>query len=202
MRRLIVIFVVVACGFSSLPAAELLFPQERQAFYAFEPIEIAVAGLPEGSTAKVEVVPTRAGVAPLVFTVVGKTGTTTVELISGSLAPDLYAVKLDGQEVGKLTISSGVIDSTLLVSQTANLNELKAGGANFLLSNAFSYGRLNSQQTGPSLAPRGVKTTGMRVFEDAIAANLPTVVYMYWTGYVTHKPFGSMKSWEIGRAHV
>ena len=90
MRRLLMILVIVACGFSSLPAAELLFPQERQAFYAFEPIEIAVAGLPEGSTAKVEVVPTRAGVAPLVFTVVGKTGTTTVELISGSLAPSSF----------------------------------------------------------------------------------------------------------------
>ncbi|MFM9961945.1 MAG: hypothetical protein ACKV2Q_12055 [Planctomycetaceae bacterium] len=195
MCRLLMAFVVVACGCSSLPAAELLFPQERQAFYSFESIEIAVAGLPEGATAKVELVPTRAGVVPLMFTVIGKTGTTTVELISGSLAPDVYAVKLDGQEVGKLTISNGVIDSTLLVSQTANLNELKAGGANFFLGNAFSYGRLNSQQSGPSPSPRGIKTQGMRVFEDAVAANLPTVVYMYWTGYVTHKPFGSMKSW-------
>ncbi len=195
MRRLLIILVVVACGCSSLPAAELLFPQERQAFYSFEPIEIAIAGLPAGATAKVELAPTRTNVAGLAFEVVGKTGTTTVELISGSLAPDVYAVKLDGQEVGKLTISSGVIDSTLLVSQTANLNELKAGGANFFLGNAFSYGRLNPQQTGPSLSPRGIKTQGMRVIEDAIAANLPTVVYMYWTGYVTHKPFGSMKSW-------
>jgi hypothetical protein len=195
MRRLLIVLVVVACRLPSLPAAELLFPQERQAFYSFEPIEIAIANLPAGTTAKVELAPTRAGVAGLAFEVVGKTGTTTVELISGSLAPDVYAVKLDGQEVGKLTISSGVIDSALLVSQTANLNELKAGGANFLLGNAFSFGRLNPQQTGPSLAPRGVKTIGMRVFEDAIAANLPTVVYMYWTGYVTHKPFGSMKSW-------
>ncbi len=195
MRCLLMILAVVACGVSSLPAAELLFPQERQAFYTFEPIEIAIAELPAGMTAKVELTPTRTGVAGLSFEVVGKTGTATVELISGSLAPDVYAVKLDGQEVGKLTISSGVIDSTLLVSQTANLNELKAGGANFLLGNAFNFGRLNPQQTGPSLAPRGVKTTGMRVFEEAIAANLPTVVYMYWTGYVTHKPFGSMKSW-------
>ncbi|MBC7817862.1 MAG: hypothetical protein IAG10_13300, partial [Planctomycetaceae bacterium] len=195
MRRLLMVLVVVACGLSSLPAAELLFPQERQAFYSFEPIEIAIAGLPADATAKVELMPNRTGVAGLAFEVVGRTGTTTVELISGSLAPDVYAVKLDGKEVGKLTISSGVIDSTLLVSQTAHLNELKAGGANFLLGNAFSYGRLNPQQTRPSLTPRGAKTIGMRVFEDAIAANLPTAVYMYWTGYVTHKPFGSMKSW-------
>ncbi len=195
MFRLLMLIVVFASGASALSASELLFPQERQAFYSFEPIEIAVAGLPAGATAKVELMPTRSGVAGLAFEVVGKTGTTTVELISGSLAPGVYAVKLDGKEVGKLTISSGVIDSTLLVSQTANVNELKVGGANFLLGNAFSFGRLNAQQTGPSLAPRGVKTIGMRVFEDAIAENLPTVVYMYWTGYVTHKPFGSMKSW-------
>lgn len=196
MRRMIaVVAVVFAFCRSSLPAAELLFPQERLAYYSHEPIEIAVAGLPEGSKGIVELVPTRAGVAPMLFEVLGKTGTTTVEVTSGSLAPDVYVVKLDGKDVGKLTISSGVIDSTMLVSQTANLNELKAGGANFLLGNAFSYGRLNPQQNGPSLTPRGTKTIGMRVFEDAIAANLPTAVYMYWTGYVTHKPFGSMKSW-------
>ncbi len=196
MRRVLSVAVVVfASCLPSLPAAELLFPQERQAFYSHESIEIAVAGLPADAKAKVELVPTRAGVSPLSFEVLGKTGTTTVELTSGTLAPDVYAVKLDGAEVGKLTISSGVIDSTMLVSQTANLNELKAGGANFFLGNAFSYGRLNQQQTGPSLSPRGVKTTGMKVFEDAIAANMPSVVYMYWTGYVTHKPFGSMKSW-------
>lgn len=194
MRRMFFAVVFASC-ISPLPAAELLFPQERQAFYSHEPIEIAVAGLAEGSKGIVELVPTRAGIAPISFEVLGKTGTTTVEVTSGTLAPDVYLVKLDGKEVGKLTISSGVIDSTLLVSQTANLNELKAGGANFLLGNAFSYGRLNPQQNGPSLTPRGTKTIGMRVFEDAIAANLPTVVYMYWTGYVTHKPFGSMKSW-------
>lgn len=196
MRRMFVaVAMVFASCLSPLPAAELLFPQERQAFYSHEPIEIAVVGLPDGSKGLIELVPTRAGVAPMSFEVHGKTGTTTVEVTSGSLAPDIYVVKLDGKEVGKLTISSGVIDSTLLVSQTANLNELKTGGANFFLGNAFSFGRLNAQQNGPSLTPRGTKTIGMRVFEDAIAANLPTVVYMYWTGYVTHKPFGSMKSW-------
>ena len=196
MRRVLAVSAVFfACCVSSLPAAELLFPQERQAFYSHEPIEIAVAGLPAGAKATVEIVPSRVGVVPLVFEVLGKNGTTTIEVTSWSLAPDVYAMKLDGQEVGKLTVSSGVIDSTMLVSQTANLNDLKAGGANFFLGNAFSFGRLNPQQTGPSTTPRGVKTIGMRVFEDAIAANLPTSVYMYWTGYVTHKPFGSMKSW-------
>ncbi|MBM3970210.1 MAG: hypothetical protein FJ302_10145 [Planctomycetes bacterium] len=195
LRRFSVAAAVLASCFSPLSAAELLFPQERQAFYSHEPIELAVTGLPEGAKAVVELVPTRAAVTPISFDVLGKTGTTTVEVTSGSLAPDVYVVKLDGKEIGKLTISSGVIDSTLLVSQTASLNELKAGGANFFLGNAFSFGRLNPRQDGPSLAPRGTKTVGMRVFEDAIAANLPTVVYMYWTGYVTHKPFGSMKSW-------
>lgn len=195
MRCVLFVTAIVLAICLPLPAAELVFPQERQAYYSYEPIELAVAGLSAGAKAVVELVPTRAGVAPLSFEVLGKTGTTAVEVTSGSLAPDVYAVKLDGKEVGKLTISSGVIDSTMLVSQTANLDDLKAGGANFFVGNAFSYGRFNPQQTGPNMNPRGVKTIGMRVFEDAIAANMPTVVYMYWTGYVTHKPFGSMKSW-------
>ena len=37
--------------------------------------------------------------------------------------------------------------------------------------------------------------TGFQTFEKAIAANLPVNVYMYWTGYVTHKPWGTEKSW-------
>ena len=176
------------------PAAELLFPQERQAFYSSEPIELAVVGLVDGVKAVVEIVPSQTGLMPLKYEVAGR-GTKTIELTTGSLAPDLYAIKLDGKEVAKLTVSSGVIDSTLLVSQTASINELRSGGANFMVGNAFSYGRLDPQQTGPSLSPRGIKTQGMRVFEEAIAANMPSVVYMYWTGYVTHKPFGSMKSW-------
>lgn len=192
----------VVCLFSLLltlaaqPAysAELLFPQERQAYYANEVIEIAVAGLESSAKGTLEIVPTRPGLSSVKYEVTGA-GTKTIELAPGLLAPDVYAVTLNGKEVAKLTISSGVIDSTLLVSQTAAFNELKAGGANFMVGNAFSFGRLDQQQLGPSLSPRGVKTQGMRVFEEAIAANLPTMVYMYWTGYVTHKPFGSMKSW-------
>ena len=159
---------------NALSAAELLFPQERQAFYTHEAIELAVAGLADGAKVAVEIVPTRAGLTPLKFELAGP-GTKTVEVSSGSLAPDAYSVKLDGTEVAKLTISSGVIDSTLLVLQTAGLNDLKAGGANFLLGNAFSFGRLDPQQSGPNLTPRGIKSPGMRVFEDAIAANLPSI---------------------------
>lgn len=194
LRRCVWILILMLASASQLAAAELLFPQERQAFYVQEAVELAVAGLTNGAKSSVELVPTTAGLAPLKFEVAGP-GTKAVEIPSGSLAPDVYSVKLDGQDVAKLTISSGVTDSTLLVSQTANFNELKAGGANFFVGNAFSFGRLNPQHTGPNLNPRGVRSQGMKVFEDAIAANLPTVVYMYWTGYVTHKPFGSMKSW-------
>ena len=196
MLRSVVCLLLSLLILSSQPSysAELLFPQERQAYYTNEVIELAVAGLDGGAKATVEIVPSRPGLSSLKYEVVGP-GTKTVELASGLLAPDAYSITLDGKEAAKMTISSGVIDSTLLVSQTAAINELKAGGANFVVGNAFSFGRLDQQQTGPSLSPRGVKTQGMRVLEEAIAANMPTMVYMYWTGYVTHKPFGSMKSW-------
>ena len=175
-------------------AAELLFPQERSAFYSHEPVELAVAGLADGAKAAVELVPSVAGNGSLKFEVAGP-GTKTVEVTAGSLAPDVYSVKLDGNEVAKLTVSSGIVDSTMLVSQTAAFHELKAGGANFFLSNAFSFGRYAPGGSGPNLNPRGHVSPGLKTFEQAIAANLPSMVYMYWTGYVTHKPFGSMKSW-------
>jgi hypothetical protein len=35
----------------------------------------------------------------------------------------------------------------------------------------------------------------MAFFESAVEKDLPVFVYMYWTGYVVHKPFGAEKSW-------
>ena len=57
------LFLIVAA--TSLSAAEVLFPQERQAYYTHEAIELAVAGLADGAKAAVEIVPTQAGLAPL-----------------------------------------------------------------------------------------------------------------------------------------
>ncbi len=192
--KFILCWLVTATCIAQSPAAELLFPQERAAFYSHEPVELAVAGLADGAKATVELVPSVAGIGSLKFEVVGP-GTKTLEVTAGSLAPDVYSVKLDGNEVAKLTVSSGVVDSTMLVSQTSAFHELKAGGANFFLSNAFSFGRYAANGSGPNLSPRGHVSAGLKTFEQAIAANLPSMVYMYWTGYVTHKPFGSMKSW-------
>ena len=78
-RAFTVAAILFAFQLSAVKAAELLFPQERQAFYSHEPIELAVASLPTGSKAVVELVPTRSGVTPLSFEVLGKTGTTTDE---------------------------------------------------------------------------------------------------------------------------
>lgn len=190
-------FTVVAGALGgALQAAELIWPQGRQAFYAQEPIEWAVAGLSRGGTATLELLPRTGTALPVALTVQGDGSTVTLTLPPGTLAAGSYVVKLDGQEVATLTVSSGVVDSTLLLSQTLSWEQLQASGANFLLGNAFSFGKLSPDGTGPLTTNlRANRSPGLEVFERAIAANLPTLVYMYWTGYVTHKPFGSEKSW-------
>jgi hypothetical protein len=173
-------------------AAELIFPQNRTAFYCDEPLELALAQLPNGATALVEFVPRRAGPASVRFEVKGDGSTPALTLPRRSLAPAEYDVRLDGKQTARITISSGVNRSPMLFSQT--IADPKAAGGNFFVGNAFSFG-LFDPKGQPRKELRGRRSAGMEAFERAIRANLPTLVYMYWTGYVTHKPFGSEKSW-------
>ena len=71
-------------------------------------------------------------------------------------------------------------------------------GANFLLGNAFGFGLLDPQGHAAEESARPA-LAGDEAFENAVRDDLPTLVYMYWTGYVTHKPFGSEKSWAADR---
>jgi hypothetical protein len=173
-------------------AAEIILPQNRQAYYSGEPIEIAVAGLAKGQTAAVELTPEKPGATSVKFEAKGDGGTLTFVLPPRALAPNVYAIKLDGQEATKLTISTGVPRSTMLVAQTST--RAPEGGANFVLGNAFSFSHLDPQGL-PAKEHRGRRSLGMSSFEQAVAADLPYICYMYWTGYVLHKPFGDEKSW-------
>lgn len=173
-------------------AAEVIFPQNRNAYYCDEPIEVAVAGLGKEATALVEFAPRKAGLSPLRFEVKGDGSTPVLVLPPRALAPSEYAVRLDRKEVAKITVSSGVNVSTMLLSQT--VADPRAAGGNFIVGNAFGFGLLDNQGQ-PLRDLRGRRSGGLEQFERAIKTDLPTLVYMYWTGYVTHKPFGSEKSW-------
>ena len=167
-------------------AAEIVFPQNRAAFFSEEAIELAVVGLDAGTTATVTLTPA-SGAQPLAFSASGNGTTLLFSIPVNTLAPGAYALSLDGKAAGKMTVSNGVRQSTMLVSQTAK------GWSNFTVSNAFSFGLLDAQGQ-PQIDVRG-KRAGTKGFETAIANNMPALCYMYWTGYVTHKPFGSEKSW-------
>jgi hypothetical protein len=181
---------------STVPAAEIVWPQNRGAFFSTESIEVAVAGLAKGAAATLELQPQKPGATAVKVDVKGDGSTVTVVLPPLALAPNVYAVKLDGKDAGKLTVTTGVPRSTMLLSQTST--RPPDGGANFILGNAFSFGLLDPRGM-PDTQPRGKRSPGLSAFEAAVAADLPTVVYMYWTGYVTHKPFGDEKSWAEPR---
>jgi hypothetical protein len=173
-------------------AAEVILPQNRTAFYCAEEIELAVAGLKKGEPATIEIVPAGKGLKPVSLKITGDGSTVLGVLPANALAPSAYTLRLDGKDAGKLTISSGVNVSPLLLSAT--VGNPKEAGANFFLGNAFGFGLLDHEGK-PALDLRGRRSSGMQAFDNAVRDNLPTVVYMYWTGYVTHKAFGSEKSW-------
>lgn len=175
-------------------AARLILPQGRNAFYSIENIEFAVAELEKHHTAKLELIPRSSGSSSVVLLFMGDGGTVLVVLPSLSLAPGEYALRLDGQDAATLRVASGVCPSTMLVSQTTPNAKAPAGGANFAYSMAHEMTLLDPEGR-PLENVRDRRSQGLEAFENAVAANLQSLVYHYWTGYVTHKPWGSEKSW-------
>ena len=202
MRRLkpplAFVAIVFVCTFTSA-AAELVLPENRNVYFAREAVEIAVAELPAGTTAKVEFVPKEAPAGPLACELVGDGSTIVAKLPPYSLAPGDYSLKLDGKESASLRVTSGTNVSPMLLSQTIGWNDLTKAGANFALGNAFSFGLLAPDGQPLKDGLRGRRSAGFNAFEQAMGMNLPTICYMYWTGYVTHKPWGSEKSWAEPR---
>jgi hypothetical protein len=197
MRRLaLLLSVLLGLTAGSVLGAEIILPQNRLAFYSDERIEIAVAGLAAEETANVRLVPNAPGhLRPVEFPAKGDGGTVTFILPPFALGPARYSLELDGKATGvTVTVASSVRKSSMLLSQTVDWNQVKAAAGNFLLGNAFEFG-LPGPDGMPTTDPQGKRSRGMQAFERAIEMDLPTIVYMYWTGYVTHKPFGSEKSW-------
>lgn len=176
----------------SAHAAEVLLPQNRVAFYSDEPIEFAVAGLNKGETSKLELTPDK-GASTLSFAVQGDGSTMLAVLPPNALAPGAYSVRLDGKDASKISVASGVLASTMLTSQSSG--GMKEAGADFILGNAFSFGQMDANGQPLVAGLRGRRSLGLNAFDRAITQDLPTIVYMYWTGFVTHKPWGSEKSW-------
>jgi hypothetical protein len=179
---------------SRLAAAELILPENRNAYYCAEAIEFAVAGLDNGKAATVELVPQNKRLTAVTLPLKGDGGTLSIVLPAFSLAPSAYAVQLDGKDAATITVASGVNRSTMLLSQTIGWNDLAASSANFIVGNAFSFGQLDPEGK-PLKTFRGRRSAGLDAFDRAVALDLPTLVYMYWTGYVVHKPWGADKSW-------
>jgi hypothetical protein len=187
--------VLLMCS-ATAESAQIILPQGRQAYYANEQIEIAVSGLPEGASATIQLSPQEKGSSNVDFPVQGDGSTVTLVIPENTFAPGNYIIKLDGNDAGKITISSGIVDSRLYLSQTIGWDQLKPAGSNFIVGNAFSFGRFTPDSKEPiTTGLRSSRSSGIDTFERAVAMDLPTLVYMYWTGYVTHKPFGSQKSW-------
>src|SRR5687767_14453445 len=132
-RPLLLSVVLSLVSWAPLPAAEVVLPQSRNAYYANESIDLAVAGLPKGERAQVELTPPQgSGLSPCKFDLEGDGGTVTVQLPPLALAPGVYAIRLGGQETPeKLTIVTGIPDSTMLFSQTGRLEEVREVGGNF-----------------------------------------------------------------------
>ena len=176
--------------------SELILPQGRTAFYADESIELAVAGLGHGLSSTLRLSPQgkNAGLEPREVRFEGDGSTVAVVLPPLFLSPGVYGTTIDDKPTPHiLTVSAGVNDSTMLITQTIGMDQVRATGGNFFLGNAFGFGLIDAEGR-PAKDPRD-RIGGLNIFNQAVAADLPTVVYMYWTGYVTHKPWGSRKGW-------
>ena len=86
--HLLATLVVALAASRNLHAAQLILPQERQAYYTSEAIELAVAGLAKDGVATIELVPQGAGPSIVRIPVKGDGSTVAVILPAGALAWD------------------------------------------------------------------------------------------------------------------
>ena len=170
--------------------ADLVLPQNRGAFYSRERIELAVIGLEEGQNATVELRDAAGTLAPVQLQATGDGSTVTLILPPHSLAGGDYDIHVDGEKRASISVRHGLPDTTLNVGQTGPGR--KAGGT-FNVSNAFSFGLPDGD--GPRIDVRNRKSRMFVHYENSIKDNMPDLIYMYWTGYVLHKPWGASKSW-------
>ena len=176
-------------------AVVLVWPENRNVYYADEAIKMAFSGIEANEDLYLVISDERNEDRKYVDASFPKDATF-VSFKPYSFAPGVYDVsvylkgKYDNtvQKLGEMIVSSGVQQSSMLVSQTAN------GWSNFAVSNAFSFGLLDNNGE-PVKDVRGKKSGTMKSYETSLANNMPLLCYMYWTGYVTHKPWGASKSW-------
>lgn len=168
-------------------------PLSRNAYQVDESIEIAIRDLEEGAKASITIAPAEAGPSVIEFEVLGDGSTVTYRLPPFALAPGAYTIQAEGAAFRKLTITRGVHRSTMYVSQTMGAQQLAKSGGNFALSNAFSFGLLDRDRQAAMDLSR--LSSGMSAQEGLVAADYPSLIYMYWTGYVLHKPWGIHKEW-------
>ncbi len=200
MPRVLYVVGLTAMFFASQGrAAELVLPQGKGAFYAGEAIELAVAGLVKDATAMLELVPQGdGGLGAVSLLVQGDGSTVTFVLPPMTLAPGKYAVRLDGRPSPvEFVVSSGVNNSTMLLSQAANLEDVKPLGGNFILGNAFVFGLIGPDGM-PSRDPRG-RSAGLSAFDRAVRAR-PTDGGLHVLDRLRH-PQALGQSQRLGRAN-
>src|SRR5262245_60864040 len=124
---------LVACLLFASPvgAADLVLPQNRNAFYFADEIELAVAALKKGAEITLEFVPQTKGLSKLSFQLTGDGSTLLGVLPPNTLAPGGYTLRLGDKEVQKITVSSDVRPSPMLLSRM--LDNPQAAGGNFRL---------------------------------------------------------------------
>jgi hypothetical protein len=177
---------------TTLAAADLILPRVRKAYYSQEAIELAVVGLDANATARVTIA-TESGATSLELQVAGSAPT--IVLPPYALAPAKYVLKLDRKPAGELAIARGVANSTMLLgNQHCNADNAGHWNCNFLVGNAFSFGLLDDN-CNPVIDMRGRSSGIGQHFDRAVAADIPTMIYMYWTGVIAHQPWGAEKSW-------
>lgn len=190
---------------SSAGAPEVVLPDLRSAYLSREPIELAVAGLEEGQATAIEVVPAApagraagaaAGEPPRgrAVRVPYPAGATAVVLPPYALAPGKYTLLVEGQQGGgvPLTVATGVLNSQMLVSNMGG--DVPGIHGNFAVGSSVEWTLLDPQGR-PDREPRGRRSRGFQMYEQAVEQDLPVLCYFYYTGYVLHKPWGTEKSW-------
>ncbi|MFP4056705.1 MAG: hypothetical protein ACLF0G_07540 [Candidatus Brocadiia bacterium] len=181
-------------------AARVFLPAMRFAYRQDEPIEVAIhtRGLPEPRELALRAEPGSVRLAT-VRAPAGE-GTASVTLAPNALRPGSYTVTadLEGVREAKLEVGPALSPTRFFTGGTGR-ETVASHNVSGYFGNVFGSAWLDSrgEDEWAMLSPEPLRPhRAFRVFEDAVRDGISAMCYLYWSGYITHKPWNVNNSWS------
>ncbi|MFW6163212.1 MAG: hypothetical protein ACODAJ_10625 [Planctomycetota bacterium] len=180
--------------------SRVLLPAMRQAYEQDESIEVAVYLADLDAEREVALKAEPGGLALATRQTSAGESTLAVTLPPNALKPGRYTLSADVQGVQPATLDVGpAVRPTRFFTGGTGRESVAKHNVTGYFGNCFGPTWVNPHGKTPwdQLDPDPLRPhRSLRVFEDALRDGVGAECYLYWSGYITHKPWNVNNSWS------